>query len=114
MKLGINNAIKILHETFFSEIYDHRCGELKTIDEIEDFDYEWLLNYIADLELPYEVVRQFFNSDIGFTDLNGKPTGDDWDYLVIDSDGEIYCWTEVFGIVYYLKDYGKKWLERKR
>jgi hypothetical protein len=111
MKLGINNAIKILHQTLFSDVFDNRYAGLKTINEIEDYDYEWLLNYIANLELPYDVVEKFFNSEINFTDLNGNPTGDDWDYLVIDNDGEIFCWTEVLGNIYYIKDYGTKWID---
>ena len=107
----INKAIKLINEINLHEIYDQRAVGIKTIPEIENFNYEELLNYIANLEIPYDVVRDFFNGDITFADLNNVPTSDDWDYLVIDTTGEIYCWTEVCGICYYLKDYNIKWKE---
>ena len=111
MRLGINRAIKLINEINLNEIYDERKRDIKTISEIPNFNYEWLLDYIANLEVPYNVVRDFFNGDIVFADLNNNIYDDDWDYLCIDRNGEIYCWTEIAGNIYYLKDYGRKWIE---
>ena len=108
--LGINNAIKLIQHINFYDMYDHRVSGCKHVSEIEDFDYEWLLNYLSNLEIPYEVLKDFFEYDLTFASIDNVAKDDEPDYLVIDNDG-IYCWTEVFGITYHLKDYGVKWKE---
>lgn len=111
-KLGKSKAIKLINCMFFDEIYDYRVKKIhNSIAEIEDFDFEWLVNYLAELEIPYDVLEDFFKEDIIFADIQGKPTEDDPDYFGIDENGEIYCWTETAGTIYYLKDYGKEWKE---
>ena len=110
MPLGKNKAIQLIQYIPFWNMYDNRVPGLKHVNELENFDYEELVNYLSKLNISYEVLKDFFSEDLDFCDINGEETGDESDYFVIDDDG-IYCWTEVLGRTYHLKDYNIRWKE---
>lgn len=112
MKIGKNKAKILMQHIPLYNLYDDRVDGYKRPFEIENFNYDEVIYYLAELEVPYNVIKKFFDEKIKFSDMDGNKKDDEADFFGIDKKG-IYCWTEVEGNKYYLNDYGKTWKEVK-
>ena len=115
-KLGRNKAIEILMKSFgYGDFYDCNIQDPKTeldfvnIYDYENYDYDSLVDKVANLEVPKDIIMDFLRGEIRFANMDGKLAEDELDYLFIDTNGKIACFTEVVGNVYYLEDFNKKW-----
>jgi len=115
-----NEAYKVLLSIPRYDCYiDQKVIEhegIKHLDEIDNFDYDELLEYFESLDLPCDLVLRFVTDELeGYTSLNNENYGDDYDYLELwrreNGKLDLGVWTEVLGHRYFLSDYGKTWKE---
>ena len=109
-----NEALRVFHEIPFYDVFmldTKRTQEL--CDMTDKADFEEMIQNLMSLDAPVEDALAFMKGEIDFLTLDGKDTGDEWDYLEYSSKDGFSCWTEVLGITYYLKDMNIKWKARR-
>lgn len=115
-----NEALQVFHALSTYDVYCRMQGskESKLLEEIEDFDYERLLDYFNNLKVPFDEAMKFVRCETVFADMNDVVQNDDHDNfeLIESKDGKLslYSWTEPLGIMYDLEDYGIKWTDHEK
>ena len=100
-----NEALRVFHHLPFYDTYV-KGGKIEKVEST--FDFEQFIEYLISLDVSVDDAINFVEGNIEFATMDNKKTGDDYDNLGIDDNG-LYCWTEVLGNVYYLKDMNIKW-----
>lgn len=100
-----NEALRVFHHLPF---YDTYVTGGRLYDVESTFDFEEMINYFMSLDISVEDAIKFVEGNVDFATMDNERTRDDYDNLGIDDNG-LYCWTEVLGNVYYLKDMNIKW-----